>query len=75
MLIKRSSTLDRSTQDWALVNQKLFEERMNPEDVQVWLMERRGDKPNPHYYSTRTIKKALISKGDLRHKDFGEIRR
>ena len=75
VLIKGSSTLDRSAQDWALVNQKLFEERMNPEDVQIWLMERRGDKPNPHYYSTRTIKKALISKGDLRHKDFGEIRR
>ena len=75
VLIKGSSTLDRSAQDWALVNQKLFEERMNPEDVQVWLMERRGDKPNPHYYSTRTIKKALISKGDLRHKYFGEARR
>jgi hypothetical protein len=75
VLIKRSSTLDRSAQDWALVNQKLFEERMNPEDVQIWLMDRRGDKPNPHYYSTRTIKKALISKGDLRHKDWGEARR
>ena len=75
VLIKGSSTLDRSAQDWALVNQKLFEERMNPEDVQVWLMERRGDKPNPHYYSTRTIKKALISKGDLRHKDFEATRR
>ena len=75
VLIKGSSTLDRSAQDWALVNEKLFEERMNPEDVQVWLMERRGDKPNPHYYSTRTIKKALISKGDLRHKYFGEARR
>ena len=75
VLIKGSSTLDRSAQDWKLVNQKLFQERMNPEDVQIWLMERRGDKPNPHYYSTRTIKKALISKGDLRHKYFGEARR
>ena len=75
VLIKGSSTLDRSAQDWKLVNQKLFQERMNPEDVQIWLMERRGDKPNPHYYSTRTIKKALISKGDLRHKDFEATRR
>ena len=73
--IKKSSTLDRSAQDWALVNQKLFEDQMNPEDVQAWLMERRGDKPNPHYYSTRTVKKALIGKGDLRHKHFGEVRR
>ena len=73
--INRSSAIDRSAQDWALVNQKLFEDQMNPEDVQIWLMERRGDKPNPSYYSTRTVKKALINKGDLRHKDFGEARR
>lgn len=73
--IKRSSAIDRSAQDWALVNQKLFEDRMSPEDVQIWLMERRGDKPNPSYYSTRTVKKALMNKGDLRHKDFGEARR
>ena len=73
--IKRSSAIDRSAQDWALVNEKLFKDQMNPEDVQTWLMERRKDKPNPHYYSTRTVKKALISKGDLRHKDFEEVRR
>ena len=73
--IKRSSAIDRSAQDWALVNKKLFGDQMSPEDVQTWLMERRKDKPNPHYYSTRTVKKALISKGDLRHKDFEEVRR
>ena len=60
--------VSQSERDWAETLQRL-EQGETPADIQVWLEQKRQDKPNPAYYAARTVERALQERENRKLKD------
>ncbi|HYK89324.1 MAG TPA: DNA-primase RepB domain-containing protein [Acidobacteriota bacterium] len=55
----RPGPASQSERDWAETLSRL-EQGENPAAVQVWLRQKRQDKPNPEFYAALTVRKAVV---------------
>jgi hypothetical protein len=58
----------QSERDWAETLRRL-DQGEDPAAIQAWLEQKRQDKPDPKYYSTRTVQRALQERENKKLKD------